>query len=281
MSATIINGKAIAAELCEALKAEVADLSRQGIVPGLRVILVGENPASVLYVSNKEKRAASLGINSQVLRLPETVTEAELLALIDTLNADPAVHGILVQLPLPAHICPEKVTGAIRPEKDVDGLHPINAGNLLIGRPCLAPCTPQGIMHLIKSTGISIAGKHAVVIGRSMLVGKPVSLLLLQQNATVTLCHSKTADLPAITRQADILIAAVGKANLVTADMIKPGAVVIDVGTNKTETGSCGDVCFEEAKEAAGYITPVPGGVGPMTIAMLMQNTVNAAKLVR
>lgn len=278
MEAVIIDGKAIAAALCETLKQEVSALAARGVTPGLRVILVGEDPASMLYVANKEKKAASLGIDSRVIRLPQGTTQAALLALIAELNADDTVHGILVQLPLPKHICAETVTGAILPNKDVDGLHPENAGNLLLGKPCLAPCTPQGILHLLSATGIPVSGKHAVVVGRSMLVGKPVSLLLLQQNATVTLCHSKTQDLPAITRQADILIAAVGKAGLITADMVKPGAVVIDVGTNKTPSGSCGDVCFDEVKQAAGYITPVPGGVGPMTIAMLMQNTIAAAK---
>ncbi len=279
MSAQRIDGKAIAAVQREALRPRISRLIEHGCVPGLTVILVGEDPASQVYVGNKERTAKELGFHGTVHRLSQSTPEAEVLRLIEKLNMDPAVHGILVQLPLPKHIDQAKVLAAIVPEKDVDGFHAINAGRLMADQPSVVPCTPKGIMTLIKSTGVSIKGKHAVVIGRSSIVGKPVSLLLLREHATVTICHSRTADLPAMTRQADILVSAVGKAGLVTGNMIKPGAVVIDVGTNRDENGKlCGDVLFSEAVEVAGFLTPVPGGVGPMTIAMLMENTVEAAE---
>ncbi|MDL2235168.1 bifunctional methylenetetrahydrofolate dehydrogenase/methenyltetrahydrofolate cyclohydrolase [Christensenellaceae bacterium OttesenSCG-928-L17] len=278
MGATIIDGKAQAQAVCAQLQKEISALISQGTVPGLSVILVGDDPASSVYVRNKEKRAAELGMHGQIIRMPADISQAALLEKIQALNNDPGVHGILVQLPLPAHICAQTVAAAVAPEKDVDGLHPENLGNLFAGHPTIVPCTPLGIQHLIKSTGVPLSGAHAVVIGRSNIVGKPVSMLLQMEHATVTMCHSRTKDLPALCRQADILVSAVGVRNLVRGDMVKPGAVVIDVGTNRNEGVLCGDVAFDEAKEVAGYITPVPGGVGPMTIAMLMQNTVQAAR---
>jgi methylenetetrahydrofolate dehydrogenase (NADP+)/methenyltetrahydrofolate cyclohydrolase len=251
-------------------------------MPGLVAVRVGNDPASEIYVRNKAKKARELGLEGNELVFPETMSEAELLAEVDRLNRDDAVDGILVQLPLPKQIDPKKVIDAIRPAKDVDGFHPVSVGMLHLGRPTLVPCTPAGVIRLIESTGEAIEGKHAVVIGRSDIVGKPVGALLLQRNATVTICHSRTRDLAGVARQADILVAAIGKPRFVTAEMIRPGAIVIDVGINRIVEGEktklAGDVDFAAAKEVAGWITPVPGGVGPMTIAMLMKNTVTAAE---
>ena len=274
----IIDGKRISDQLKEEMKAQVIALERQyGRRPGLAVIIVGENPASQVYVRNKVRAAEYVGLRSLQITLPEATPESELLAQIDRLNADPTIDGILVQLPLPAHIDEEKVIDAIALEKDADGFHPGNVGALWLGKPCTLPCTPKGCLELIRSTGIEIRGALAVVIGRSNIVGKPMAKLLLDQHATVVMAHSRTRDLGALTRQADIIVAAVGKRNVVTADMVKPGAVVIDVGMNRDDEGKlCGDVDFAAVKEVAGWITPVPGGVGPMTITMLMQNTIES-----
>jgi methylenetetrahydrofolate dehydrogenase (NADP+)/methenyltetrahydrofolate cyclohydrolase len=279
MTTQIIDGKQIAQQVREGLKERVIALSEQGKTPGLAVVLVGEDPASQTYVRNKEKGCADVGIYSEVLRLPEQTDEAELLALIERLNRDPQIDGILVQLPLPAHIDELAVLRAISPKKDVDGFHVQSAGALLVGEDGFVACTPKGIITLIKSTGLDIAGKHAVVVGRSNIVGKPVSLLLLRENATVTVCHSKTADLKRMTLDADILVCAIGKPEMITGDMIKEGAIVIDVGTSRVDGKLKGDVKFDEAQGVAAYITPVPGGVGPMTIAMLLENTVEACEL--
>jgi methylenetetrahydrofolate dehydrogenase (NADP+) / methenyltetrahydrofolate cyclohydrolase len=279
MSATIIKGKEVAAEMREALKKEVAALKEKGIAPGLSVILVGDNPASHSYVKSKVKACEEIGIVSEVIRRDASITEEELLGEIDRLNENPNVHGILVQLPLPKHIDEKSVLNRISLAKDVDGFHPMSVGNLVIGDECFLPCTPYGIIELIKRSGEEIAGKHAVVIGRSNIVGKPVALLLLQENATVTIAHSRTQDLSLLTKQADILVSAVGNPRFIKAEDIKPGAIVIDVGNGVDENGKItGDVDFDAAKEVAGYITPVPGGVGPMTITMLLNNTVEAAK---
>lgn len=279
MTAPIINGKQISEEIRNHLRAEVEQLMKQGFTPGLAVVLVGEDPASQVYVRNKEKACHELGYYSEVHRLPADTSQANLLALVDKLNHQANIHGILVQLPLPKHIDEKAVIDAISPEKDVDGFHPMNVGNLMIGDDSLLPCTPAGVIELIKRTGVEIAGKHAVVIGRSNIVGKPVSLLLQRENATVTMCHSRTANMKELTRLADILVVAIGRANFVDASYVKPGAVVIDVGMNRLENGKlAGDVDFESVKEISGPITPVPGGVGPMTITMLMQNTLIAAK---
>ncbi len=288
MTAKLIDGKAIAKEIQEELTREVAELKeKHGVVPGLATVLVGDNPASQTYVRMKQKRCAEVGIRSVGHELPGDATQEEVEALVRELNADPTIHGILVQLPLPKHLDEEAVLNAISIEKDVDGFHPINIGRLAMkGRQALfAPCTPAGIIELIDRTGIAIEGKEAVVLGRSNIVGLPVSMLLLKRNATITICHSRTHDLPAVTRRADILVAAVGRPLMVKADWVKPGAVVIDVGINRVDDPTrkrgyrlVGDVDFEEVKEVAGWITPVPGGVGPMTIAMLLKNTVTAAK---
>jgi methylenetetrahydrofolate dehydrogenase (NADP+) / methenyltetrahydrofolate cyclohydrolase len=278
MTATIIDGKTIAKEVRSELKIEVAKLKEKGLIPGLAVVLVGNHPASESYVKGKIRASEEVGINSQLIRRESSISERELLELIETLNADPAIHGILVQLPLPDHINPDKVIATISPAKDVDGFTPVNVGNMVIGQEALLPCTPHGIMHLLQRSGVPIAGKHAVVVGRSNIVGKPISLLLQRADATVTMCHSRTADLASHTKQADILIAAVGRPEMLTAEHVKPGAVVIDVGVNRHEGKLVGDVKFDEVKEIASAITPVPGGVGPMTIAMLMRNTVEAAK---
>ncbi len=276
--AQLIDGKAVAAAKREALLPRIERLKQAGVTPGLCVVLVGNDPASESYVASKERMASSLGMHGVVYRLPEETTQHELLERITALNADPLIHGILVQLPLPRQIDPSAVALAILPEKDVDGLHPVNAGRLLAKEPCMVPCTPNGVIDLIKSTGTQMNGKHAVVIGRSDIVGKPAAILLMHHDATVTICHSRTKDLAAFTRGADILVCAIGKPGMITGNMIKPGAVVIDVGTSRVDGKLCGDVAFDEAVEVAGYLTPVPGGVGPMTIAMLMQNTVEAAE---
>ncbi len=278
MTAKILDGKKMSAEIRTAIKEKVVLLKEKGIVPGLAVILVGDNPASKVYVGQKEKGCLEAGFASFLHRMPETTSQEELLALIDKLNADKTVHGILVQLPLPRQIDPDTVLAAIRPEKDVDGFHPVNIGRLVAGLPASEPCTPKGILRLLKSTGIPLAGKEAVVIGRSNIVGKPVALMLLAESATVTICHSKTADLAEHARRADILVAAIGKPRFVTADMVKEGAVVIDVGINRLEEGLVGDVDYEPVAEKASWITPVPGGVGPMTIAMLLENTLEQAE---
>lgn len=276
----IIDGKQISAQVKQAVAEEVAQLKPEGIHPGLAVVLVGDNPASKVYVGSKEKACEQLGIYSEKYLLPGETTEEELLELVEKLNHKPEINGILVQLPLPEQINEETIINAIDPIKDVDAFHPNNVGKIMIGDFDFLPCTPAGIMDLIASTGVSIEGKNCVVIGRSNIVGKPMSMLLLHKNGTVTICHSRTQNLAEITRKADILVAAVGRPNFVTGDMVKEGAVVIDVGMNRLENGKlCGDVNFAEASERASYITPVPGGVGPMTIATLMRNTVTAAKL--
>ncbi|WP_303915566.1 bifunctional methylenetetrahydrofolate dehydrogenase/methenyltetrahydrofolate cyclohydrolase FolD [Subdoligranulum variabile] len=279
MSAKIIDGKALAAAVKQEAAQQVEELKARGITPCLAVVLVGEDPASQVYVRGKINDCAQCGIDSRSVRLPETATQAELLAQVKLLAEDPAVHGILVQLPLPAQIDEKTVIDAIPPEKDVDGFSPVNVGRMQIGEPCYLPCTPAGCIRMIESTGIEISGKNAVVIGRSNIVGKPAAMLLLGKNATVTICHSKTRNLEEICASADILVAAVGRAGFVTGDMVKPGAVVIDVGINRGADGKLhGDVDFEAAAEKAAWITPVPGGVGPMTRAMLMLNTVEAAR---
>lgn len=287
MSAKIIDGKEIAAQVRREVAEKTAALKEKGTTPCLAVILVGENPASVSYVTGKQKALAEAGMADRSMHLPESTTEEELLEIISKLNNDKTVHGILVQLPLPKHINEEKIILAISPEKDVDGFHPVNVGNLVIGKKCFLPCTPHGIIVLLQKMNIETSGKHAVVIGRSNIVGKPVSLLLARKetNCTVTICHTGTKNMPEITRQADIVIAAAGKPHTLTKEMIKPGAVVIDVGVNRIPDPTkksgfrlVGDCDFEDLKETAGFITPVPGGVGPMTIAMLMQNTLEAAE---
>ncbi len=278
--AQIIDGKAISAKVKAEVREEADALKAKGISIGLAVVIVGNNPASRVYVNNKKKACAEVGFESSEYALPEETTQEELLALVDKLNNDDKVNGILVQLPLPSQIDEKAVINAIRPEKDVDAFHPVNVGKIMIGDFAFLPCTPAGVMELIKSTGVDISGKECVVIGRSNIVGKPMAMLLLHKNGTVTICHSKTKNLAEVCRRADILVAAVGRANFVTADMIKEGAVVIDVGMNRLENGKlCGDVNFAECSEKAGYITPVPGGVGPMTIAMLMRNTLTSAKI--
>jgi methylenetetrahydrofolate dehydrogenase (NADP+)/methenyltetrahydrofolate cyclohydrolase len=279
MTAQLIDGNALSRQLRADVTARVTALKARGITPGLAVILVGENAASQVYVRNKVKACEDTGMHSVLERWPATMTEAELLARVDALNADATIHGILVQLPLPAHIDAQKVIEAISPAKDVDGFHMASAGALMTGMPGFWPCTPYGCMKMLESIGYELKGKHAVVIGRSNIVGKPMALMLLQQNATVTICHSGTRDLKALTLQADVIVAAVGKRNVLTADMVKPGAVVLDVGMNRNDEGKlCGDVDFEGVKQVASYITPVPGGVGPMTITMLMVNTLESAE---
>ncbi len=290
MSAQIIDGKRIAAEMREEMKVELDGLKADhGLVPGLAVVLVGENPASQVYVRMKKKACDELGVLSIEHNLSADTPEQDLLDLVEQLNSDDRVHGILVQLPLPEHIDENKVLIAIRPEKDVDGFHPVNVGKMLIGEPGFLPCTPHGVQVLLNRSGVDPSGKHVVVVGRSNIVGKPVAAILMQKkdgaNATVTVCHSRTKNLAEVTRQGDILIAAIGRPKMVTADMVKPGAAVIDVGVNRVDDSSkksgyrlVGDVDFDAVKEVAGYITPVPGGVGPMTITMLMANTIESAK---
>ncbi|GGE53861.1 bifunctional methylenetetrahydrofolate dehydrogenase/methenyltetrahydrofolate cyclohydrolase FolD [Priestia taiwanensis] len=283
VKAEIISGKEVAAEKRASLKEEVRVLQEtEGIIPGLTVILVGDHPASRSYVTAKHKACAEIGMHSEIIELEESVSEAALLAEISRLNEDDTVHGILVQLPLPGHIDEQKVITAISPEKDVDGFHPINIGKMMTNQETLLPCTPFGIVEMVKSKGIDIKGKHVVVIGRSNIVGKPVGQLFLNEDATVTYCHSRTVNMQQLTLQADILIVAVGRANFISAEYIKEGAVIIDVGVNRLPSGKlCGDVVFEDALQKASYVTPVPGGVGPMTITMLLHNTVQAAKNVR
>lgn len=282
MSAQILDGKALAAEIRSEVKTQVAALAEKGVSTALAVILVGDDSASQVYVRNKIKACADTGIRSLEFRMPAETTQQQLLAKIAELNADESVDGILVQLPLPKQINADAVISAIDPAKDVDGFHVANAGALVTGKQGFVPCTPFGVMRLIEKSGVNPRGKSAVIVGRSNIVGKPMALLLLAADATVTVAHSRTPDLSAVTRNADILVAAIGRAKLIKADMVKPGAVVIDVGMNRDENGKlCGDVDFAEVKEIAGSITPVPGGVGPMTIAMLMQNTVLAAQMRR
>ena len=279
MTAQLIDGNALSRQLRESVAQRVATLKTQGITPGLAVVLVGDNPASQVYVRNKVKACEDTGMHSVLEKYDANMTEAELLARIEALNDDPSIHGILVQLPLPAHMDAHKVIETISPAKDVDGFHVASAGALMVGQPGFWPCTPYGCMKMLESIGYSLRGKHAVVIGRSNIVGKPMAMMLLQQNATVTICHSATPDLKAMTLQADVIVAAVGKRNVLTADMVKPGAVVLDVGMNRNDEGKlCGDVDFAGVKEVASYITPVPGGVGPMTITMLMVNTLESAE---
>lgn len=287
MSAIIIDGKQIAADVRQNVANKVSELKKKGIAPCLAVILVGENPASVSYVTGKQKALAEVGMVDRSVHLPENTSEDDLLKLIDELNKDNSVHGILVQLPLPKHINEDKVIMAIAPEKDVDGFHPVSVGNMMIGRPGFLPCTPHGIIVLLKKMGIETSGKHAVVIGRSNIVGKPVSILLARKdtNCTVTMCHTGTKNMAEITKQADILVVASGHPHTLTKDMVKPGAVIIDVGVNRIPDSSkksgfrlIGDCDFDDLVETASYITPVPGGVGPMTIAMLMYNTLESAQ---
>ena len=277
--AAIIDGVALSAQLREDVTRRTLALKARGVTPGLAVLLVGDNPASQVYVRNKVKACADSGLHSVLERHDADMSEAALLARIEALNNDPSIHGILVQLPVPAHIDANKVIEAIAPAKDVDGFHIASAGALMVGQPGFVPCTPYGCMKMLESIGYDLRGKHAVVIGRSNIVGKPMAMLLLQKNATVTICHSGTKDLKAMTLQADVIVAAVGKRNVLTADMVKPGAVVIDVGMNRTPEGKlCGDVDYEGVRQVASHITPVPGGVGPMTITMLLVNTLESAE---
>jgi methylenetetrahydrofolate dehydrogenase (NADP+)/methenyltetrahydrofolate cyclohydrolase len=279
MTAKLIDGNALSKTLRADVATRAAALAARGHRPGLAVVLVGDNPASEVYVRNKIKACEDNGLHSSYDRYPATLSEADLLARIDALNSDPKIHGILVQLPLPKHIDSHKVIEAIAPKKDVDGFHVANAGALMTGKPLFRPCTPYGVMKMFEAHGIDLKGANAVVIGRSNIVGKPMALLLLEAGATVTICHSKTRDLAAHTRNADVVVAATGLRNILTAEMVKPGAAVIDVGMNRDEAGKlCGDVDFAGVKEVAGYITPVPGGVGPMTITMLLVNTIEAAE---
>ena len=278
MAAEILDGKVMSEKLRAEIAERVAGLKAKGVTPGLAVILVGNDPASEIYVRNKGKGCEETGMYSRTIQLPEETTQEELDSEIEKLNADPAIHGILVQLPLPKHLDEQAALAKILPEKDVDGFHLINAGHMLTGTEGVIACTPRGALYMIKSTGIDLNGKEAVVIGRSNIVGKPMAMLLLRENCTVTICHSRTKNLAEHTRRADILVAAVGKAGFVTADMVKDGAIVIDVGINRVDGKVCGDVDFERVKEKAGWITPVPGGVGKMTITMLLDNTVEAAE---
>ncbi len=278
MAAQILDGKAMSASLRAEITERVAKLKERGVTPGLAVILVGNDPASEIYVRNKGNGCVETGMYSRTISMPEETSQEELEAAIDALNTDDAIHGILVQLPLPKHLDEQAALAKILPEKDVDGFHLINAGHMLTGTDGVVACTPRGALYMIKSTGLNLSGMEAVVIGRSNIVGKPMAMLLMRENCTVTICHSRTKDLAEHTRRADILVAAVGKAGFVTADMVKPGAIVIDVGINRVDGKVRGDVDFEAVKEVAGWITPVPGGVGKMTITMLLMNTVEAAE---
>ena len=278
MTARIMDGKALAAQVRASVKPAVERLGARGVRPGLAVIIAGDDPASRTYVRNKIKACADTGVRSELHQLPSNITESALLDRVQALNADPLVHGILVQMPLPKHIRSTSILDAVSPAKDVDGFHPANLGALVAGLRAVVPCTPAGVMRMLASANVPLAGRSAVVLGRSTIVGKPMALLLLQRDATVTICHSKTARLPEVSRQADILVAAIGRAKFVTAGMVKPGACVIDVGVNRGADGKlAGDVDYETVREVAGLITPVPGGVGPMTVAMLIHNAVNAA----
>ena len=278
--AELIDGKKVSAKIRLDIAKEVADFKREfSVTPGLAVIIVGENPASLVYVRNKHKACIEAGMNSIEVKLPEETSEEELLSKIAELNSDDSVHGILVQLPLPRHIDETRVLNSISPEKDVDAFHPVNVGKIMIGNYNLLPCTPAGVMDLLDYYNVELSGKRAVVIGRSNIVGKPMTLLLLERNATVSVCHSRTKDISAYTKDADVIVVAVGKANFLKADMVKEGAVVVDVGINRLDNGKlCGDVDFEEVSKVASFITPVPGGVGPMTITTLLKNTLSAAK---
>lgn len=279
MSAQVINGKELVQSVREHFRLEVEELAKSQVQPGLAVVLVGNDPASAVYVRNKAKACETAGIYSEVHRLPEDAGEEELLALVERLNGDKKINGILVQLPLPRHINEDKIIDAIHPDKDVDCFHPINVGNLMIGKPGFLPCTPAGVIEVLKRMNVEIAGKHAVVVGRSNIVGKPMAMLLLREHATVTVCHSRTPDMEKITSQADILVAAVGRPQMIKAKHLKPGAIVIDVGINRLPDGKLvGDVDFEDVLETAGMITPVPGCVGPMTITMLLANTIVSAR---
>lgn len=280
MAAQLIDGKALAQQIRERIAKDVVDLvAQKGVRPGLAAILVGDDPASHIYVRNKQKACDAAGIYVDENKLPAATTQAELLRLIEKVNADPKIHGILVQLPLPKHIDSKVILDSVSPLKDADGFHPYNFGRLVEGNPIFEACTPKGVIKMIESTGVTIEGKRAVVLGRSNIVGKPAALMLLHRHATVTICHSKTKDLPAVCREADILVVAIGKAKFVTADMVREGAMVIDVGTNRTAEGKVvGDVDYEPVSRKAGWISPVPGGVGPMTIAMLLDNTLESAK---
>ena len=278
MAAQLLDGKAMSEELRVDIARKVAALKERGVTPGLAVILVGDDPASQIYVRNKGIGCEKTGMHSVTIRMPEDATQQALEGQIRALNADPAIHGILVQLPLPPHLDEAAALAAIVPEKDVDGFHVHNAGRLLCGLPGVVACTPKGAMEMIRRTGVDLTGKEAVVVGRSNIVGKPMAMLLLQANCTVTMCHSRTADLASHTRRADILVAAVGRPGFITADMVKPGAIVIDVGINRVDGRVVGDVDFEHVKDVAGWITPVPGGVGRMTITMLLENTLEAAE---
>lgn len=280
MTAQLIDGKQLSQHIRDELRQRARQLELEGIKPGLAVILVGGDPASQVYVRNKIKACADVGVHSVLERYDNTLSQDELLERIESLNQDSSIHGILVQLPLPKHIDPQRIIQAISPSKDVDGFHPASAGALMVGQPGFKPCTPYGCMKMLESIGLKdLSGKHAVIVGRSNIVGKPMAMLLLAANATVTVCHSRTASLADMTRQADILVAAVGRRHMISADMVKPGAVIIDVAINRDENGKlCGDVDFENVKNVASYITPVPGGVGPMTIAMLLTNTLESAE---
>ncbi len=279
MSARIIDGKAIAQDLRAELKVRVDRLRERGVVPGLAVVIVGDDPASLVYVRNKSVASGAIGIHSEVHSLDRDTSQSQLIAFVHSLNVNPAVHGVLVQLPLPRHIDARAVTAAISPEKDVDGFHYFNIGALVLNEPAFYPCTPWGVMKMLEHEGVKVEGMNAVVVGRSTIVGKPMALMLLNASATVTVCHSKTRDLPAVTRQADLLVAAIGKGRFIKADMVKPGAVVVDVGITRLADGKlAGDVDFDRVREVASLITPVPGGVGPMTIAMLLANTVRSAE---
>ena len=278
MAAQLLDGRILSAQVEQSIKTRVEALAQKGCVPGLTVILVGDDPASQTYVSNKEKACARLGIRSRTLRMPKDISQETLENAILEANEDPAGHGILVQLPLPKHLDESRALALILPQKDVDGFHDVNMGRLARGEECVVACTPKGALYMLKSAGIPLEGKEAVVVGRSNIVGKPMALLLLQENATVTICHSRTRDLAAQTRRADILVAAIGKPRFITANMVKPGAVVVDVGINRVDGKLCGDVDFDAVSQVASFITPVPGGVGKMTIAMLMDNTVSAAE---
>lgn len=279
MSAIRMDGKMVSAKVRGSILEEVNKLKEQGVRPGLAVIIVGEDPASQVYVRNKERACEECGFYSEKYALPEETTQEQLLELIEELNHNPRIDGILCQLPVPKHIDDQAIIDAISPEKDVDAFHPVNVGKIMVGNFDFLPCTPAGVMQLLEEYGIDPQGKNCVVIGRSNIVGKPMSMLLLHKHGTVTICHSRTKNLKEVCAQADILVAAVGKADFVTADMVKEGATVIDVGMNRKDGRLCGDVCFDEVNEKAAYLTPVPGGVGPMTITMLMKNTLKAAKL--